>query len=147
MNQKLKRIIYIVAFIIVLIGIAIFLNIKNLQKIILSEIENANNNIIEINEDEFEKEVLNSKKKVLLDFYATWCEPCQTFAPTIEEFANEYKDIKVVKIDIDKCKELVDKYEIQALPTIIVIEKGNEINRLTGVSSKDRILQMCGKNK
>lgn len=135
MNKRIKVIIYIAIFIIEVVALIIFLNTKNVQE--------QNNQIIQVGEENFEKEVLDSKKKVLIDFYATWCNPCTTLQPTIEEIASEYKNLKVVKINVDECKELVSKYNIKALPTLIIINKGNEINRSTGIISKDKILEMC----
>ena len=135
MNKRTKVIIYIVILIIEIIALIIFLNIKNADK--------QNNQIIELSEENFEKEVLHSKKKVLIDFYATWCNPCNALQPTIEEIAGEYKSLKVIKINVDQCKELVSKYNINSLPTLIIMNKGNEINRSTGMISKDKILEMC----
>lgn len=99
----------------------------------------------EVNSINFQKEVLNSDKKVLIDFYATWCVPCQMLSPVLEEVATENSDIKLVKIDVDQNEELAYKYGISAMPTIIVMENGEEINRSIGVISKEDILKLLKK--
>lgn len=99
----------------------------------------------EVNSINFQKEVLNSDKKVLIDFYATWCVPCQMLSPVLEEVAAENSDIKLVKIDVDQNEELAYKYGISAMPTVIVMEKGEEINRSVGVISKEEILKLIKK--
>lgn len=146
MSEKIKVIIYLVVFVVILIGIAIFINIKNSEKqnkVAKPSINNSNSKIIEVSDNSFETEVLNSDKKVLIDFYATWCGPCKTLEPIIDEIANGYDNIKVVRIDVDKCKELVYKYRIQAMPTLIVIENGKEINRSVGAIPKNKIIDLC----
>ena len=138
MSKKIK--IFIVAVAIIAFIITLFFIIRN-------QIENfltSDNEIIEVNKETFEKEVLSSKNKVLMYFCATWCEPCKKLEPTIQEVARENNNIKVVKIDIDKSKELFDNYEIKAIPTIVVIENRNETNRSTGEIQKSEILKMCG---
>ena len=100
---------------------------------------------IEVNSINFQKEVLNSDKKVIIDFYATWCVPCQMLSPVLEEVAVENSDIKLVKIDVDQNEELAYKYGISAMPTIIVMENGEEINRSVGVISKEDILKLLKK--
>lgn len=146
MNEKIKIIIGIILFIIIMIGITIIVNKKNnIQKPINNgELSGASKNIIEVNDNNFETEVINSNKKVLVDFYATWCMPCKSLKPTIEQIANENKDLKVVEIDVDKCESLVLKYNIQAMPTLVVIENGEEVNRIVGAVPKKNILKLCG---
>ena len=153
MNEKIKTIILIFIFFIVVIGIAVYMNnrelnnnseesMKNLDN---TEIISSNNKIIEVNEENFEAEVLKSDKKVLIDFYATWCGPCKMLHPIIEEIAKENSDLKVVQIDVDKCEELAVKNSVSAMPTLIVMENGNEVNRLVGLNEKKYILKICGK--
>lgn len=97
--------------------------------------------IIHVNSENFE-EILKSDKKVLLDFWATWCGPCQMLAPIIEQFANEHPEYVVGKIDVDEEKTLALKYDIMSIPTLIVIDNGEEINRSTGVIPGDMILNL-----
>ena len=90
----------------------------------------------------FEEEVLNSQKPVLIDFYADWCGPCKMIAPIIEKIANENADIKVVKINVDDEQELAIKYGVMSIPTIVVIKEGKEVNRKVGLADKTEILNM-----
>lgn len=96
----------------------------------------------EIASSEFENEVLNSDKKVLVDFYATWCGPCKIISPIIEEVAKENPEVKFVKVDIDANQELAEKYEVVYIPTLVVIENGKEITKSVGAISKEEILNL-----
>ena len=96
----------------------------------------------EIVSSEFENEVLNSDKKVLVDFYATWCGPCKIISPIIEEVAKENSVVKFVKVDIDANQELAEKYEVVYIPTLVVIENGKEITKSVGAISKEEILNL-----
>ena len=79
---------------------------------------------ININKNNFQSEVLNSEKKVLLDFWAPWCGPCRMVVPIVEEIATERPDIKVGKINVDEEVELASQFGIMSIPTLVVIEKG-----------------------
>ena len=98
--------------------------------------------LIEINSQNFEQEVLNSKKTVILDFWATWCGPCQMIAPIIKEVASENPDITVGKIDVDECPELASKFGIVSIPTIVAIKDGKETQRIVGFRPKADILKL-----
>ena len=100
--------------------------------------------IIEVNKDNFEKEVLKSDKKVLVDFNANWCGPCKMLKPLLEEFANNNEKIKVVSINIDDEDELAEKYRVAAIPCLVVFEKGKEIKRNVGLISQDEISDLIG---
>lgn len=81
----------------------------------------------------FEKEVLRSDKPVLVDFYATWCMPCKTLAPVMDAIAREYEgQAKVVKVDIDKSKELVGQYGVRVVPTVVLFHQGKQVQKWTG---------------
>ncbi|MBQ8028787.1 MAG: thioredoxin [Clostridia bacterium] len=95
-----------------------------------------------ITKENFDSEVLNSDKTVLLDFWATWCGPCQMIAPTLEEVATERPDIKVGKINVDEQEELTIKFGISSIPTLIVIKNGQIANQGVGLMGKDRILSL-----
>lgn len=101
--------------------------------------------VLEIKEDEFENEVLKYKGKILVDFYADWCMPCQMLAPVIDNIAEDNKEIKVVRINSDFADKLVIKYSIEAIPTLILIKDGEEQDRILGVVSKSQILEMINK--
>ena len=80
---------------------------------------------LKLNSENFEKEVLNSDKPVLVDFYADWCGPCKMMAPIIEEIAEELQGkAKVGKINVDENQELAMKYEVMSIPTLIIYKNG-----------------------
>ena len=99
---------------------------------------------ITITKDNFDVEVMQSDKTVLLDFWAEWCGPCRMIAPTIHEIADERTDIKVGKINVDQEPELAQQYGIMSIPTLIVIKEGNPVAQSTGVRPKQAILDMIG---
>jgi len=98
--------------------------------------------VISIGKNDFEKEVLNSEKKVLVDFYASWCGPCRMLAPIINEISDERSDIKVVKINVDDEPELASEFGVMSIPTLIVFENGKAVDRMMGARPKDVILEM-----
>lgn len=98
--------------------------------------------VIEVTSDTFYSEVIESEKVVLVDFYATWCNPCKILSPIVENFAKERKDVKVVKIDVDENIDISDEYQVYSIPTLVVIENGVEINRVVGVVSKEEIVDL-----
>ena len=91
---------------------------------------------------DFEREVLNSDRKVLLDFWAPWCGPCRMVVPIVEEIAAERSDIKVCKINVDDEQELAAKYDIMTIPTLMVMEKGKILQQSVGAKPKNQILDM-----
>lgn len=97
---------------------------------------------LNITTNNFQEEILNSEKPVLLDFWASWCGPCQMVLPIVEEIAEEHPEIKVGKINVDEQKELAKQFRILSIPTLIVIKDGNVVNRTSGAKSKNEILEM-----
>ena len=101
--------------------------------------------LININNSNFESEVIKSDKKVLVDFWAPWCGPCRMLLPTIEELAKSLTDVKICKVNVDDESELATKFGIMSIPTLMVFENGSVVNKSVGVRSEDEILEMLGK--
>ena len=95
-----------------------------------------------INKNNFQNEVMNADKPVLLDFWASWCAPCRMVVPIIEEIANEREDIKVGKINVDEQPELASKFGIMSIPTLVVMKNGKIVQQVSGARPKDAILGM-----
>ena len=97
---------------------------------------------LHINKDNFHKEVINSDKPVLLDFFASWCGPCRMVAPILDEIAEEREDIKVCKVDIDEQPELASRYRVMSVPTLMVLKNGQIMEQSIGAKPKHQILAM-----
>lgn len=97
---------------------------------------------ININKNNFQNEVLNSDKTVLLDFWASWCAPCHMVVPIVEEIAGERRNIKVGKINVDEEPELANKFSIMSIPTLVVMKNGKIIQQVSGARPKNAILEM-----
>ena len=103
------------------------------------EEENMSGNVLEITSENFEKEVLQSDKKVLIDFYADWCGPCKMLSPIIEEVSGEETNVKFVKLNIDEAEDIAIEYQVMSIPTLVVIENGKEVNRSVGLIDKEQV--------
>ena len=97
---------------------------------------------LNINKDNFQNEVMNSDKPVLLDFWAPWCGPCRMVVPIIEEIANERSDIKVCKVNVDEQPELASRFKVMSIPTLVVMKNGKIVNQAMGARPKSAILAM-----
>ena len=97
---------------------------------------------ISVNKNNFNQEVLNSDKPVLMDFWAPWCGPCRMVVPLVEEIAKERSDIKVVKINVDEEQELDMQFGVMSIPTLVVMKNGKIVNQVTGARPKAQILAM-----
>ena len=97
---------------------------------------------ININKNNFQNEVLNSEKPVLLDFWAPWCGPCRMVSPIVDEIAAERGDIKVGKVNVDEQPELAAQFGVMSIPTLAVMKGGKVVNQIVGARPKAQILAM-----
>lgn len=100
--------------------------------------------VLEMNREKFDKEVLQSKDIVLVDFNANWCGPCQMLKPILEEISLEKQDVKFVSVNIDDEDELAEEYEVFSIPCLVVFKDGKEVKRNVGFVPKEEIEKMIG---
>ena len=98
--------------------------------------------VLVITKENFEQEVLKSDKKVLVDFWASWCGPCRMLSPIIDEIAKETDKVKVGKVNVDEESDLATQFAVMSIPTLILFENGKPIKQIVGVQSKTAILNM-----
>lgn len=98
--------------------------------------------VLHLTTDNFNTEVLESDKPVLVDFWATWCGPCQMVGPIVEEIGQEITDAKICKVDVDDQPELARQYRVMSIPTLMVFKDGQAVKREVGARSKGEILEM-----
>lgn len=97
---------------------------------------------LNITKQNFQEEVMNSDKKVLIDFWASWCGPCRIVSPVIEEIAAERPDIKVCKVNVDEEQELAAAFQVMSIPALVVMENGKVVNQAVGARPKAQILSL-----
>ena len=95
-----------------------------------------------INKNNFNEEVLNSDKPVLVDFWAPWCGPCRQVSPLIDQIADERDDIKVCKVNVDEESELAEQFRVMSIPALLVFKDGEIVNQSVGARPKSQILAM-----
>jgi thioredoxin 1 len=101
----------------------------------------ASDAVLELNDDNFDAEVMQSDLPVLVDFWAEWCMPCRMVAPTIDELASEFAGkVKVGKVDTDANRDISVKLEITAIPTIILFKDGEVVRKFVGVTPKQEFV-------
>jgi thioredoxin 1 len=103
--------------------------------------------VTDVNDSSFEREVLQSDKLMLVDFWAEWCAPCRMLAPTIEAIAEQFVDSAgVVKLNVDDNTSTAQRYGIKGIPTLILFSAGKEVERVVGATSKESISRMIEKH-
>lgn len=100
--------------------------------------------VINVTKANFQNEVMESEKIVLVDFWASWCGPCRMLGPIVESIAEEYPDVKVCKVNVDEEGELAQQFGVMSIPAVFVLEKGKIINQSVGVKPKQQLLEMLG---
>jgi len=103
--------------------------------------------VTDIAKDTFKAEVLDAKGIVFVDFFATWCGPCKMTAPIIDQLAEEYTDIKFVKVDVDQSGELATEYSIFSIPTFIIFKDGKVVSQFSGGRGKEGFIEELQKIK
>ena len=103
---------------------------------------NHQRHLLKLKDKDFNKEVLESDKVVLIDFWATWCGPCQTMGPVVDELAQELTDVKVGKVNVDEQMALAREYKVMSIPTFLVFKDGKVAERTLGVQEKSELEQL-----
>ena len=98
--------------------------------------------VVKITSENFQELVLNADRKVLLDFWAPWCGPCRMVSPIVDEIAEERKDILVGKVNVDEDMALATRFQVMNIPTLVVLQNGQVVNRVVGARPKDTILSL-----
>ncbi len=103
--------------------------------------------VIEITKNNFEQEVLNSEKIVLVDFWASWCGPCRMVSPIVDEIAEEMPEIKVGKVNVDEEGELALQFQVMSIPSLFIFKNGEIVEQSVGAKPKNQIVEMIEKAK
>lgn len=108
----------------------------------IKEREEIDMSVLHLTKENFEQEVLQAKEPVLVDFWASWCGPCQMVGPIVEEVAGEVTDAKICKVDVDDQPELARQFRVMSIPTLMVFKDGQAVKREVGAKSKAELLDM-----
>ena len=100
--------------------------------------------VVTSTKENFEQEVLQSAKPVLLDFWASWCGPCRMLSPVVDEVAEERTDVKVGKVNVDEQPELAGQFGVMSIPTLLVFEQGKLVRQAVGARPKASVLELLG---
>ena len=100
--------------------------------------------VVTITKENFEQEVLQSAKPVLLDFWASWCGPCRMLSPVVDEVAEERTDVKVGKVNVDEQPELAGEFGVMSIPTLLLFEQGKLVRQAVGARPKASVLDLLG---
>ena len=98
--------------------------------------------VLTITKDNFQKDVLENEKTVLVDFWATWCGPCRMLSPIVDQVAEERTDIQVGKVNVDEQPELASQFRVMSITTLIVFKGGKAVNQSVGAVPKERVLAL-----
>ena len=98
--------------------------------------------IVHVTSDNFEQEVKQSEQTVLIDFWASWCGPCQMIGPVVEEVAQEHPEIKVCKVNVDEQPELAMQFKVMSIPMLVVMKQGEIVKKTIGAISKVEMLEL-----
>ena len=98
-------------------------------------------NLTEVTDDNFQAEVLENDKAVLVDFWAPWCGPCRVIAPSLEEIAAERQDLRIVKLNVDDNQATAARYDVMSIPTLILFKNGEPAHKIVGALPKSRLVQ------
>ncbi len=97
--------------------------------------------VLKISKDDFQKEVLEDKGVVFVDFYADWCGPCKMTGPIIDELANELPNVKFIKVNVDENSDLASQYSIFSIPTFLIFKQGKVVHQMVGAMGKEAFLE------
>jgi thioredoxin 1 len=106
----------------------------------------ASDAIIQITKDNFESEVINSDKPVLIDFWAEWCGPCRMVAPVLDELAVEQEGVRIAKVNVDQNQELAMQFQVSSIPTFVLVKNGQVADRMLGAMSKSAFEDFISRN-
>ncbi len=103
--------------------------------------------LVHVDNANFEKEVLQSDKPVVVDFYADWCGPCRMITPIMESLAKKLENVKFCKLNVDDAPAIAEKYDVAGIPTVILFKSGNNVNQFSGALPEAAIEDFINKNK
>lgn len=98
--------------------------------------------VLKFTSDNFDSEVLQSDKPVLVDLWATWCAPCRMQGPIVEKLADELTDVKIGKLDVDENSDIAEKYNVMSIPTLLVFKNGEVVQKAVGVHTREQLIDM-----